>query len=199
MFSYIKGTIELKQENLLVLECGGIGYELLISNSSLVKLPQVGQEAKVYTYFNVRETEITLFGFADIEEKDMFLKLTSVNGVGPKMGITILSGIEFNHLCNAIISGDIAVLNKVKGVGKKTAERIILELRNKISPADALPIMHSADSISAFVLTDAVVEATEALTLLGLNKRDAEHKAKLVAKVSDSAEDIIEKVLKGRY
>ena len=120
---------------MVLLENNGIGYEITCSNSVYSALISAGQ-GEVYTYMAVREDGVSLYGFSSREEKNMFLKLISVSGVGPKMGITVLSNMDLNSLALAIAMQDVKTLSKVKGLGKKTAERIILELREKITEVD---------------------------------------------------------------
>lgn len=131
MIGYIKGKVLTAIENVVILENNGIGYEITCSTSALASLTEKGEGA-VYTYMAVREDGVSLYGFSSMEEKTAFLSLITVSGVGPKMGITILSGMRLNELLYAIAISDVKSLSKVKGLGKKTAERIILELREKV-------------------------------------------------------------------
>ncbi len=135
MIGYIKGKILLKDNGLMLIETNGIGYEVACSSAVYSKFA-VGSTAEVYTYMAVREDGVYLYGFISPEEKGMFLKLISVSGVGPKMGITVLSNMDLSSLALAIAVQDVKTLSKVKGLGKKTAERIILELREKITEVD---------------------------------------------------------------
>lgn len=131
MIGYIKGTVLSVTEGQVLLENNGIGYEIICSASVYQKLVSEKQ-GEVYTYLAVREDGVSLYGFISPEEKNMFLKLITVSGVGPKMGITVLSGMSLNDLALKIATSDVKGLSSVKGLGKKTAERIILELREKI-------------------------------------------------------------------
>jgi Holliday junction DNA helicase RuvA len=135
MIGYIKGNVLHSHDGTVLIENNGIGYEVACSNSAYVKLVNDGHGA-IYTYMAVREDGVYLYGFSSIEEKNMFLKLISVSGVGPKMGITVLSNMYIGDLAVAIATSDVKTLSKVKGLGKKTAERIILELREKVSCLD---------------------------------------------------------------
>lgn len=135
MIGYLNGKVLNANDGVVLLVVGDTGYEVLCSNSAYVKLVNDGQGA-VYTYMAVREDGVYLYGFSSIEEKNMFLKLISVSGVGPKMGITILSNTSLSDLAVSIATSDVKTLSKVKGLGKKTAERIILELREKVSCLD---------------------------------------------------------------
>ncbi len=135
MIGYIKGKVLSKENGIVLLENNGVGYEIACSSSVYAKLVGDGY-GEVYTYMAVREDGIYLYGFISPEEKNMFLKLISVSGVGPKMGITVLSNMDLNSLALAIALQDVKTLSKVKGLGKKTAERIILELREKVTEVD---------------------------------------------------------------
>ncbi len=131
MIGYIKGNVISYNDTTVLLENNGIGYEILCSASVYQKL--IAQKSgEVYTYLAVREDGISLYGFSTIEEKNMFLKLITVSGVGPKSGIAILSAIDISSLATMIATEDVKGLSKIKGLGKKTAERIILELREKV-------------------------------------------------------------------
>lgn len=131
MIGYIKGKVLSASDNVVLLENNGVGYEITCSQSVFEKLLQ-NKNGEVYTYLAVREDDISLYGFISPEEKKMFLKLISVSGVGPKMGITILSSLDISTLATMIATSNIKGLSSVKGLGKKTAERIILELKEKV-------------------------------------------------------------------
>ena len=132
MIGYIKGKVMQIKENCLLIENGGIGYEVTCSASALSSMTERG-EGGIYTYLQVKEDGVSLYGFISAEEKETFLKLISVSGVGPKMGIAVLSGMRMQDLAMAIATGDVKALSRVKGLGKKTAERIILELKESVS------------------------------------------------------------------
>lgn len=131
MIGYIKGKVLSAVDNVVLLENNGIGYEITCSNAVFQKL-SADKQGEVYTYLAVREDGVSLYGFISLEEKNMFLKLITVSGVGPKMGITVLSSIDISSLATMIATSDVKGLSKIKGLGKKTAERIILELREKV-------------------------------------------------------------------
>ena len=131
MIGYIKGKVLSAVDNVVLLENNGIGYEITCSSSVFQKLLDEKQ-GEVYTYLAVRDDGVSLYGFISLEEKNMFLKLITVSGVGPKMGITVLSSIDISSLATMIATSDIKGLSKIKGLGKKTAERIIVELREKV-------------------------------------------------------------------
>lgn len=132
MIACLRGELFSRSEDRLIIMCGGVGYELVATASCLASLPEIGHQVLVHVHTHVREDAILLFGFADEEEKEIFLYLISVSGVGPKLALAILSGISPSALSEAISGGSIARLTKISGVGKKTAERLCLELKDKL-------------------------------------------------------------------
>ncbi len=154
MYNYIKGKIIDNEENLLVVEAGGIGYELTVSSYAAAELSQKEGDVKVYCYLSVREDDMSLFGFVSKREKAMFERLIGISGVGPKLAITVLSGLSVEQLASVIARGDVKTLSTVKGVGKKTAERIVLELKDKVNSD-----YNAADG----VVTSSVIGAPKAI------------------------------------
>ena len=196
MISFLIGEIAEKREGLMTLNVNGVGYELFVSNNTLSTMPDVGETTKVLTYMAVREDGVFLFGFSSNEEKELFLKLISVSGIGPKMAVSILSGLTISNLVSAIVSGDTKLLSNIKGLGKKTAERICLELKDKVSPLGVMTdniMMGSYSSIDE----DAVETASDTLIALGINKNEAYKLARSNFSEGDTAEDIIAKSLRG--
>ena len=191
MFAFLEGNIAYKQDGILIVNVGGVGYELCVSNFTNFTLPNVGENARVLTYLQVKEDGICLYGFATADEKEMFLKLITVSGVGPKGAIGILSNISLNDLIKAISLGDIKVLSSIKGIGKKTAERISIELKDKVS------FEGTFDSPVQVVDTKAVDEAIVVLVSLGVNKNEALRLAREYAKEDSTAEEIVSKALRG--
>lgn len=190
MFNYIKGIVKDKSEGVVVVENNGIGFEFFVSNNTIFNINE-GDEVVLYSYFQVREDGVALFGFYSKEEKDMFLNLITVNGVGPKMAIGILSGSSLSDLGNAILREDVAFISKIKGCGKKTAERIVLDLRDKI---DAFGIVKVENKETLDV--SVVNEAVEVLVSLGTPKNQALTLVSSVAKQDDSVETLVERALK---
>ena len=188
MISFIEGKLCHKQEGMVIVETNGMGFEIGVSNNCLVSLPMVNETCKIFTYLHVKEDGMALYGFADLEEKGLFLKLIEVSGIGPKGAISLLSGMKLSDLLVAIASGDINALSKVKGLGKKTAERICLELKDKVGVAPMF--QQDISSVQRSVLEDAV----EALLSLGMNKQEANSLASSVIKENDSVEDVVTKV-----
>lgn len=195
MIAYLVGSIEEKRENSVIVDVNGIGYELTVSNNTLVSLPIAGETVKILTYMQVKEDGICLFGFATDEEKAMFLKLITVSGIGPKMAIGILSGIKLSDLVIAIVNEDSTLLSKIKGLGKKTAERLCLELKDKIT-TNGIPLLEADSSFSNNYNENALNDAVETLISLGVNKNEAYRLARSKATADITAEEIILKVLK---
>ncbi len=192
MYNYIKGIIVNKQDNLVIVDNNGIGYEIHTSNNALEKLPDINEVATILTYQVVKEDEISLYGFYSKEEKSMFLNLISVNGIGPKMAIGVLSSISLRDLEMAIVSGDSKIIKKLKGIGPKTAERIVLELKDKIETNSSFEMVSSNSN------SKEMEDAISALEGLGLTRIDAVKRVREVSSNEDTAEIIIAKVLKGR-
>ena len=138
MIAYLKGVLAEKEITRVVVECHGVGYEAAIPLSTFDRLPAEGAEVKLYTHHEVREDAQLLFGFATKPERDMFRLVTTVSGVGPKLALAVLSGLTVGDLQLAVSQGDAKRLAAVKGIGKKTAARIVVELKDKINPIEAL-------------------------------------------------------------
>ena len=192
MISFIIGTLEEKSENGVVINCNGMGYEIQTSTATLSTLPLAGEECKIYTYLQVKEDGISLFGFTTVDERGLFYKLISVSGVGPKMAITILSGMNISDLIVSILKEDTMALSRIKGLGKKTAERICLELKDKLTPVGGVLIEDKILELDENVLDD----ACEALISLGLSKNEALRLARQNANENSTAEEIIASVLR---
>lgn len=190
MYNFICGKLAEKGEGYIVIDCNGVGYEIQVSEHTLNSLNYTDNNLKILTYLQVREDGMALFGFISKEEKNMFLKLISVNGIGPKMAIGILSSISLNELINAIVRQDIKMLCTVKGLGKKTAERLLVELKDQSMPTE---IQIEEENINS----NSVDEATEALISLGVGRNEAYRLAKEHAKDGATVEEIITKVLRG--
>ena len=189
MIAFIRGTLIEKEPTRAVIEAGGVGYELLVPLSTYEKLPRTGSEAKLLTYHCVREDDEILFGFATDDEKAMFAKLTSVSGVGPKIALAILSGSSVGELAMSIAGGDAKRLAAIRGVGKKTAEKICVELRDKVS--EFAFSGRGGEGAPSPVAKDAVA----ALRALGFNE---ETSSKMVSEVLAKNPDVenVETVIK---
>ena len=197
MIAYIRGMLVEKEPTRAVIEAGGVGYELLVPLSTYERLPRTGSEAKLLAYHCVREDDEILFGFWAEDEKAMFGKLTSVSGVGPKIALAILSGSSIAELAMSIAGGDAKRISAIKGVGKKTAEKICVELRDKVSEF----AFAEHDGGPGRAATPVMRDALAALRALGFNE---ETSSKMVADVLakdpdvDSVEAIIKLSLSGR-
>ena len=195
MIAYVSGTLAEKTPARIVVEACGVGYEMSISLSTYDRLPATGSPAKVFAYHHVREDGETLFGFATEDEKEMFGKLTGVSGVGPKIALAIRSGLTLADLSLAIASGEAKRISAVKGVGKKTAEKICVELKDKVNAFEAMSSASGARS-KAF-LRDAVL----ALAALGYGEENASKMVSQVVSGHPEAEDtetVIRLALAGR-
>lgn len=199
MIAYVKGLLAEKDPTRVVVEAAGVGYELVIPLSTFDRLPRTGEEVKLLAFHCVREDDEALFGFATEAEKAMFAKLTSVSGVGPKIAIAILSGSSIGELSLAIASGNAKRISSIKGVGKKTSEKICIELKDKVNAIEALAASGRGDSrggASSPMLRDAIL----ALSALGFNEETANKMVgKVVAAHPDAAdvETIVREALKG--
>ena len=191
MIGYLKGKIlSLGTDTALIETAAGVGFEVLLSGSARGSLSG-RTEGEVYTYLQVREDGVSLFGFSSLEEKEMFLKLISVSSVGPKMGIAALSQMSAGDIATAIATNDVKRLSAVKGMGKKTAERIILELHGKIS-ADELIGETGAPAVKAALPNEQDDDAVSALMGLGFTKQES---ARAVERAKGAGADTIEQII----
>lgn len=196
MISYIKGILAEKMEDSVVVEARGVGYRIYVPISVLADLPAAGENVKIYTYFSVREDGVSLFGFLSRQDLEMFKQLIGVNGVGPKSALGILSALKPDVLRMAVISGDAKTLSKAPGVGNKTAQRIILDLKDKVKAEEILSGVSGMEDIRTEIsgVGEAGREAVEALTALGYSAGEA---AGAVRKVTITDGMTAEDVLKG--
>ncbi len=200
MIAYLRGKVLTTTLETAILDVNGVGYEVYCSGGAFRRLT-VGAVGEVYTYLQVKEDGVTLFGFAEPKEKELFLKLISVSGVGPKMGIAILASLSADEFAHAVATADVKRLSAVKGLGKKTAEKIVLELHGKISAAEVLGASGDNFTAAATSLPKATAEDEEAISaLMGLGFTRAES-AQAVKKAHDlgarTVEEIIMKALQG--
>ena len=189
MFSYIRGRLTESNGNSVTVEAGGIGYAITVSNNSAYKLPLPGNETLIYLYLHVREDEVGLYGFTTREEKEMFIKLIAISGIGPKAAIGILSGMTPDALAIAIVTSDIKSIAKIKGVGKKTAERIILELKEKLAAEDVE--MFGAKAVAENSVGGVAHDAINALRTLGLTQSEAVKAVEAAMKEADTLEEVL--------
>jgi Holliday junction DNA helicase RuvA len=173
MIYNVKGTLTVCDVNFIVVECGGVGFKCFASLNTIKDVGKVGDTVNVFTYLSVREDAMDLYGFATVAELDSFKLLISVSGIGPKAAIAILSELSPDRLAICIASGDAKAITKAQGVGKKTAERVVLELKDKmgtIAIGDTSQAVSSAMSVSE---SSGSAEAVEALVALGYSQSDA--------------------------
>lgn len=201
MIAYLRGKVLTTTLETAIIDIGGVGYEVYCSSGAFRKIT-VGQYVELYTYLQVKEDGMTLFGFESPKEKELFLKLTSVSGVGPKLGIAVLSALSGEEFARVIATTDVKRLSSVKGLGKKTAEKIMLELHGKISAAEVMNA--SGDPLSEVVassstkLSAADEEAVTALMGLGFTRAESTQAVKKARENgAQSVEEVIMKALQG--
>lgn len=197
MISFIRGLVADTTENAVILENNGIGYEIFMTGSSIEQVSRIDGEVKIHTYFQVLEDAMQLYGFLSKDDLEMFRLLLNVNGIGPKAALGVLAGLTADELRFAVLSDDIKTISKAPGIGKKTAQKLILELKDKLKLEDAfekkLAHEQEAASVSGFLIHDGRQEAAEALIALGYSSTDA---MKAVRKVTDVSPDDVEALLK---
>lgn len=196
MYSYIIGKVISKTKNILILENNNIGYEIYMTEIALSEL-NVDEEAKIYTYYNVSQDNISLFGFKNLEEKKMFENLISVSKIGAKTAIGILSSISTAEFAIAIITNDISRLSKLPGIGKKTAQRIVLEITDKVKTEEIIFTEDKEQKSNEQYVTVSEKEkdVVEALKVLGYNIKEIENIMKSLD-INSSTEDMIKQALK---
>lgn len=196
MFAYIKGILESKNENYIIIDVNGIGYKIFMPSSGINRLPETGKIVKVHTYYHVREDNISLYGFNTQEELKMFELLISVSGIGTKSALAILSEISPSSFALSVISGNVSALVKIPGIGNKTAQRMILELKDKLKTEQAITKNNLKNVNIEYNNKDNISEASSALQVLGYTKKEIDK----VLVSSDlnglSIEDIIKEALK---
>ncbi len=191
MIGFIKGILKEKDFNNITVDCNGVGFQIFVTNSCMANLPDLDNEVQIYTYLHVREDEMSLYGFVSQEEKRLFLQLITVSGVGSKTAIQILSAERMSAIINSIINEDSSVIASCKGIGKKVAEKIIVELKDKIKPLDYILPNESIFAQN----NENIEEAVIVLTSLGMSKTQASKLAREVASEDDTAEQIVAKAL----
>jgi Holliday junction DNA helicase RuvA len=179
MIAHLRGKLIAKHPNQAIVETGGVGYDVTISVPTFSELPAAGREVALFIHTHVREDAIALFGFLRAEEKQLFEKLISVSGIGPKLAITILSGMPTPEMVSAIRGNEVARLTRIPGIGKKTAERMVLELRDKLEGFGAAPTAPAA--------TPAEEDVLSALVNLGYQRAAAERAVAIAAKSGNGA------------
>mgnify|MGYP003260498060 CR=1 FL=1 len=197
MIAYIKGLVAEIMEDRIVLETGNIGYNVFMPMAAVEKTLRTGDEVKIHTYLNVREDAMQLFGFLTRDDLNTFKLLLGVNGIGPKAALGVLSGLSADELRFAVLADDVKTISRAPGIGKKTAQKLILELKDKFSLEDAFEQktahMHGEEAGELSGLSDIRKEAVEALTALGYSGSDA---LKAVKKVEITQDMNVETLLK---
>lgn len=194
MIAYIKGKLEVKNVDNIIIDVGGIGYKIFMSANSIQKVGEIGTNIKIHTYMRVREDDISLYGFCTNEELRMFEQLIGVSGVGAKSALSILSNISPSSFALAIISGDVNTLKSLPGIGAKSAQRMILELKDKMKTQDAIETEFTPTRV--INIDDKTRDAAEALQVLGYARKDIDM---VISKINTSemtVEEIIKQGLK---
>lgn len=199
MISYIRGELAAIEEQKAIVEAAGIGYGIYMSQQALSMLPSVGNEVKIHTYLNVREDAMQLYGFLTREDLQVFKLLIGVSGIGPKAGLNILSCLSPDELRFAVLAGDVKTISSAPGIGKKTAEKLILELKDKMKIEDVLEqAAHGGEKADAAEPTDTGMqaEAVQALTALGYGSAESLRAVKKTSADCASVEEILKEALK---
>ena len=173
MIYYVKGILTEYTEEGVVLEAGGVGYQLMVPPSLMAELPAPGEEVKLYTYYQVGEDAQKLYGFKDRETRSLFLQIIKVSGIGPKLAVSVLGTLGVDELRLAVIAGDVKAISQAPGMGKKTAEKLILELKDKIDMASLLSPGDQKAASAPVIVSDAFSEAVAALQALGYSSSEA--------------------------
>ena len=196
MISYIRGELAAVEEDRVIVEVGGIGWGIFMSGRAMGSLPAVGSEVKLHTYLNVKEDAMQLFGFLTRDDLAVFRQVIQVNGIGPKGGLAVLSVLTPDDLRFAVMSNDVKAISAAPGIGKKTAEKLILELKDKLKIEDALEHAATGEEMTepgTAQGTQVQADAVAALAALGYGSTEA---LRAVRKVEDSGEMTVEEVLK---
>mgnify|MGYP004457363807 CR=1 FL=1 len=201
MLAYIKGELTMKQTEYIVIEVGGLGYKVFMSSIAIDQIGKIGDIVKVYTYYRVKEDDISIFGFNTFEELRMFELLISVSGVGAKTAVTMLGSIEPSAFAIAVIQNDISTLKQIPGIGLKSAQRIVLELKDKLKKEQQIAELEVASGTkskikNAIIADNKVTEATTALQVLGYTKNDIDKAINQIDKTDITLEEIIKQALK---
>lgn len=194
MFAYIKGTLEMKLNDSVIVEANGVGYKIFMAQNAIEKCGSIGDNVKIHTHYHVREDNISLYGFLTSEELNLFELLISVSGIGAKSALVILANIEPHNFALAVITNDEVRITKIPGIGKKTAQRMIIELRDKMKKLE-LEEGESTEVVRTVEAEENVSEAISALQVLGYNKKEIEKAFEKENLSGLSVEDIIRKGL----
>lgn len=193
MIAYLKGIIDIKRQDYVVIDVHGVGYKIFMPEGAIQNL-EVDSEAKIYTFMRVREDDVSLYGFLNVEELAMFELLISVGGIGAKSAVGILSNIAPSKFALAVITDDVTTLKKLPGIGAKTAQRIILELKDKIKTQEATEQENEIKQKTE--VSDSAKDAIEALQVLGYTRREVEEAISKIGESNLTTEEIIKRGLK---
>jgi len=195
----LRGTLAEKHPPFLILDVGGVGYEVEVPMTTLYRLPLVGEPLTLHTHLVVREDAQLLYGFAEKREREFFRELIRLNGVGPKLALALMSGLEVDELVRCVQAGDTSTLVKVPGVGKKTAERLLVELKDRFKAWETLPGMTALviEPSSVSSVSSAESDALSALISLGYKPQEASRAVAAVKEDGLSSEEMIRRALKG--
>ena len=193
MIAYLKGIIDIKRQDYVVIDVHGVGYKIFMPEGAIQNL-EVDSEVKIYTFMRVREDDVSLYGFLNVEELAMFELLISVGGIGAKSAVGILSNIAPSKFALAVITEDVTTLKKLPGIGAKTAQRIILELKDKIKTQEATEQENEIKQKTE--LSDSAKDAIEALQVLGYTRREVEEAISKIGESNLTTEEIIKQGLK---
>lgn len=199
MIGRLRGTLAEKQPPSLLLDVNGVGYELEVPMTTLYRLPGVGEPVTLHTHLVVREDAHLLFGFAEKRERELFRELIRLNGVGPKLALALMSGLEVDELVRCVQAQDASALTKVPGVGKKTAERLLVELKDRFKAWENMPAIAPlvVEPRTAAAVSSAENDAVSALIALGFKPQEASRAVTAVQEDGLSSEELIRRALKG--
>lgn len=196
MISYVRGELAAVEKDKVIVDVGGVGYGVFMPEASMGMLPQMGEEIKLHTYLNVREDAMQLFGFLTRDDLEIFRLLIGVSGIGPKGGLSILSKLTADDLRFAVLSGDAKAISSAPGIGKKTAEKVIIELKDKLDLEEMLEpkdISSSAEPVGGSLTGEIQTEAVQALVALGYGSTES---LRAVKKVDPEQAKTVEGILK---
>lgn len=203
MISYVRGELTAVEKDKVIVDVGGVGYGVFMPEASMGMLPQMGEEIKLHTYLNVREDAMQLFGFLTRDDLEVFRLLIGVSGIGPKGGLSILSKLTADDLRFAVLSGDAKAISSAPGIGKKTAEKVIIELKDKLDLEEMLEpkdISPSAEPVGGGLAEEIQTEAVQALVALGYGSTESLRAVKKVdLEQAKTVEDVLKQALKNLF
>ncbi|MBS5325484.1 MAG: Holliday junction branch migration protein RuvA [Lachnospiraceae bacterium] len=203
MISYVRGELTAVEKDKVIVDVGGVGYGVFMPEASMGMLPQMGEEIKLHTYLNVREDAMQLFGFLTRDDLEIFRLLIGVSGIGPKGGLSILSKLTADDLRFAVLSGDAKAISSAPGIGKKTAEKVIIELKDKLDLEEMLEpkdISPSAEPVGGGLAEEIQTEAVQALVALGYGSTESLRAVKKVdLEQAKTVEDVLKQALKNLF